>query len=154
MADVHGSPVPSMMSGSLPGPGPEFPRAAADSGAPMYDAGMTLAYGTPGGEVMGDARGGPLQESGYAHDVSAGAGAPYYAGGISPVYVGGDDDAGGRDDVSGTVAGAVAAAEARFSEHQGEAAGTDSMIGDLMNLPAPASGQPGVGAFYDPPRDY
>src|SRR5690242_4335501 len=45
---------------------------------------------------------------------------PYEAGVISPVYAGGDADAGGRDIVSATVAGAVAAAEARFGELQGD----------------------------------
>ena len=55
----------------------------------------------------------------------------------SPVYVGGDADAGGRDDVSGTVQGAVDAASARYAAHQSDTHGQGSAIGDLMDL-APA----------------
>jgi hypothetical protein len=56
--------------------------------------------------------------------------------GISPIFVGGDADPGGRDTVAGTVAGAVANAQARFREHESDThvAGT-STIGDLMTLP-------------------
>ncbi len=73
--------------------------------------------------------------------------------------VGGDADAGGRDDVAGSVAGAVANAGARWHEHQGDTYGQGSQIGDLMTFP-PSPLDPGVvggltdpsGAFYDPPR--
>jgi hypothetical protein len=56
--------------------------------------------------------------------------------GISPIYVGGDADPGGRDTVADSVAGAVANAQARFREHESDThvAGT-STIGDLMTLP-------------------
>jgi hypothetical protein len=73
----------------------------------------------------------------------------------------GDADPGGRDIVSGAVAGAVAAAEARFGELQGDTYGLGSHIGDLMNFP-PSPLDPGAGAgltdpeghYYTPPRAY
>ncbi len=81
---------------------------------------------------------------------------PYEAGGISAIYAGGDADAGGRDDVAGSVAGAVAAAEARFTELQGDTYGTGSQIGDLMSLPPRTSDGKITqgGGYFDPPRDY
>lgn len=107
---------------------------------------------------MADVHGSPgdaAQVPASAWDIQA----PYDAGSLSPIQVHGDADAGGRDDVSGTVAGAVAAAEARFSEHQSDTFGQGSVIGDLMSLPAnsldPAVGVQGAeGAYYDPPRGY
>lgn len=59
--------------------------------------------------------------------------APYDPGTISPVMTGCDDDAGGRDPVSGTVDGAEAAASARLAELQSDV-GQGSTIGDLMDL--------------------
>lgn len=151
MADIHGSPDAGMFGGSVSGPGPEFPPGPANSGAPAYGV-PPLVFGTPGGEVMGLASGGIIQEAAYAHDLAAGAVAPYYPGAVSPVLVGGDADAGGRDDVAGSVAASVASAEARYMEHESDThTGT---LGDVIDLPAPASGQPGVGSFFDPPRDY
>lgn len=88
--------------------------------------------------------------------------APYAPGDISPIQVHGDADAGGRDDVAGSVAAAQQAAEARYHEHQGDTYGQGSTIGDTMTLP-PSPLDPGVGttgttdpagAFYDPPRNY
>lgn len=126
---------------------------------------------------------GTVQQAG-AHDiasadmgVSATADAPYYPGALAPINAAGDNDAGGRDDVSGTVGGAVAAAQARWGEFQadtykpGPVAGTaiaglpgqqqGSVIGDLMDFPAsPLDPGAGVGnttptgGFYDPPRGY
>jgi len=61
--------------------------------------------------------------------------APYSPGSSSAIFVGGSADAGGRDDVAGTVAAAQAAAEARFHEHQTDTYGQGSQIGDLMTLP-------------------
>lgn len=83
--------------------------------------------------------------------------APYEPGSPDPVYVGGDADAGGRDDVAGDVAGAKAAALARAAEHQSDTYGQGSVIGDL--LPPPGPGSPGVtapgeAAIYDPDRVY
>lgn len=78
----------------------------------------------------------------------------YAPGRPSPILVGGDSDAGGRDDVAGDVAGSVAAACARQDEHQGDTYGLGSQIGDPMTLPAESSTGSGGGAFYDPPRDY
>ncbi len=81
---------------------------------------------------------------------------PYDAGGISEIYTGGDDNPAGLDDVAGSVAASVAAAEARFG----------TIIGDLMTFPGTtATGAPldpgaaaGVtepgGGFYEPPRNY
>jgi hypothetical protein len=88
--------------------------------------------------------------------------APYEPGSPDPIYVGGDADAGGRDDVAGTVDGAVAAAQARYGEHQSDTHGQGSVVGDLMKLPPggldPAASSPGTtdpsGGFYDPPRNY
>ena len=88
--------------------------------------------------------------------------APYAAGAPSPIQAHGDADAGGRDDVADSVAGAVTAAEARFHEHQTDTYGLGSTIGDVMTLPPnpldPGVGSTGVtdpsGGFYDPPRNY
>lgn len=86
--------------------------------------------------------------------------APYEPGRISPVYAGGDDDAGGRDDVAGTVAGAMANAQARYLEHESDTFAQGSVLGDVVTLP-PSPLDPGVGslgetdpsgAYYDPPR--
>ena len=86
---------------------------------------------------------------------------PYEAGSVAPVAFPGDADPGGRDVVSGTVAGAVAAAEARFGELQGDTYGLGSHVGDLLAFP-PGPLDPGAGAgltdpaghYYDPPRGY
>jgi hypothetical protein len=86
--------------------------------------------------------------------------APYAPGSPDPVFVGGDNDAGGRDDVAGDVATAAANAHARSLEHQGDTFGLGSTIGDVVTMP-PSPLDPGVGslgetnpsgAFYDPPR--
>lgn len=161
MADIHGSPgdAPQMPAASGPGPAP-VPYGGGDP-TPTMSAPETVVFGSAGDDVMaGVAGGNAVQESSYAHDVNAGLVTPYYPGSLSPIYVGGDADAGGRDDVAGTVAGAVAAAEARFAEHQSDAVNTGSgVIGDLMTIP-PNSMDPAVGAlgpeggYYDPPRNY
>jgi hypothetical protein len=88
--------------------------------------------------------------------------APYAPGEVSPVQAHGDADAGGRDDVAGDVAGAMANAEARYLEHQGDTYPQGSTIGDLMTMPPngldPAASSPGTtdpsGSYYDPPRNY
>jgi hypothetical protein len=89
--------------------------------------------------------------------------APYEAGTPGPIEAHGNADAGGRDDVAGTVAGAQASAEARYHEHMSDATGTGpGVIGDLMQLPGsgldPGVGSLGIadpsGGFYDPPRNY
>lgn len=100
----------------------------------------------------------PAQMPASAFDIQA----PYDAGSLSPIQVHGDADAGGRDDVAGSVAAAQAAAEARYREHQGDTYGQGSTIGDLMQMPAsgldPAASSPGTtdpaGSYYDPPRSY
>jgi hypothetical protein len=80
--------------------------------------------------------------------------APYAAGEPQPIRFPGDADAGGRDDVASTVAGAVANAEARFHEHMIDTYQQGSQIGDAVTLP-PASNTGTVGgAYYDPPRNY
>src|SRR5258708_2645648 len=127
MADIQPYPIPA-----APGPGPapvpySGPEAAPEP--PDYDAGALGAM-SPGALVMGAAAGGLLQESPAAHDVSAGtADAPYYPGQIDPVFAAGDADPGGRDDVAGDVAGAVAAAEARYGEHERDTYQQGSTIG-------------------------
>jgi hypothetical protein len=88
--------------------------------------------------------------------------APYDPGPLSPVQVHGDADAGGRDDVASSVAGAQVNAEARYHEHETDTYGLGSTIGDLVAMPPtgldPAASSPGTtdpsGSFYDPPRDY
>jgi len=165
MADVHGSPgaAPQMPAAPNSGPAP-VPYGGADLSPepPPYGVpGVSMGMGA-GADVMGSVSGNAVQESGYAHDVNAGLVTPYYAGDIFPVQAHGDADAGGRDDVSGTVAGAVANAEARFMEHVADTYGQGSTIGDIMVLP-PSPLDPGVGStgttdpeghFYDPPRGY
>jgi hypothetical protein len=88
--------------------------------------------------------------------------APYAPGSPDPIFVGGDNDAGGTDSVAGDVAAAMAAAEARYHEYQGDTYGQGSRIGDTVTMP-PSPLDPGVGslgttdpagAFYDPPRNY
>jgi len=162
MADIHGSPGAAAQMPAAPNAGPApVPYGGADLSPepPVYSAAAT-GFGTMGAEVMsGTSSAMGVQESGYAHDVNAGLVTSYYPGSTSPIYVGGDADAGGRDDVAATVGGAVAAAEARFAEHQSDTFAQGSAIGDAMNLPAnsmdPAVGVQGVeGGFYDPPRDY
>jgi hypothetical protein len=88
--------------------------------------------------------------------------APYDPGSPDPIMAGGDADAGGRDDVGGSVAEAQANAEARYHEHESDTRQQGSVIGDLVALPPggldPAASSPGTtapaGAYYDPPRDY
>ncbi len=119
-----------------------------------------MGYGDPGGAVMASlAAGNAVQES---TPPPATADAPYYPGPLAPVNAMGDADAGGRDDVAGTPAAAVAAAGARYMEHASDTLAQGSVIGDIMTLP-PSPLDPGVGStgttdpaghFYDPPRDY
>lgn len=80
--------------------------------------------------------------------------APYATSALSPIYVGGDNDAGGRDIVAGSVAEAVANTEARYAELASDTYGLGSHIGDAMNMPGTTSTGSDGGAFYDPPRDY
>jgi hypothetical protein len=163
MADVHGS----------PGGGQQMPQAANSGSAPVPYAGPDLSPEPPqyavdlgadaGGAtsmVMGGVTDLGTTELAAAHDVSAGlADAPYYPGDISPIYTGGDSDAGGRDSVAGTVAASIAASTARWQELQSDTFSQGSTVGDLISLPAntldPAVGVTGTaGAYYDPPRDY
>jgi hypothetical protein len=59
--------------------------------------------------------------------------------GTSPIYAGGDADAGGADIVSGSVAGAVSNSQARYGELSSDTYGQGSQIGDSMNLPSVTS---------------
>jgi hypothetical protein len=151
MADIHGSPGGApQMPASDAGPAPA-PYAGPDLSPepPPYSAAAT-GFGAPGAGVLaGIAPGNAVQESGYAHDMNAGLVTPYYGGDISPIQVHGDADAGGRDDVSGTVAGAVHAAEARFAEHEADTHAIGSVIGDIMTLP-PIESNPAVGTTDEP----
>jgi hypothetical protein len=87
--------------------------------------------------------------------------APYAPGSPDPILTGAAADAGGRDDVAGDVAGAMANAQARFHEHETDTYGQGSTIGDVMTFP-PSPLDPGSGTgitepsggFYDPPRNY
>jgi hypothetical protein len=115
----------------------------------------------PDAGVMIGVTGNALQESGYAHDVSAGLVAPYSPGSPQPIYTCADDLPICRDDVSGTVAGAVDNALARVAAHEQSALPQGSALGMPMAFPDspldPGAG-PGLtlpsGGFYDPPRDY
>ena len=183
MADIHGNPadVTQMpQAGSGPAPVP-YSGPSQYAGQSMYDP---APYADAGGAttwVMATLPpGNAVQESGYAHDTNAGLCTPYYSGNVSPVNAAGDNDAGGRDDMAGTVAQSVANAEARWHEFAGDlarpgpvigtavqgptAAGPQqqgAQIGDLMQFP-PTGEDPGAGVgntlpvqgFYDPPRDY
>src|SRR5215510_13691711 len=73
----------------------------------------------------------PGQMPASAFDIQA----PYAPGAPDPVYVGGDADAGGRDDVAGSVAEAMVNAMARQAEHKTDTYGQGSMIGDYIDLP-------------------
>jgi hypothetical protein len=149
---------------AAPGAGPApVPYGGADLSPepPEYGVG-DLGPRDPGMDVMQGVSGNAVQESGYAHDLNAGLCTPFYGGAISPIQAHGDADAGGRDDVADSVAAAVAAASARWHEHQSDTYGQGSTIGDTMTLP-PSPLDPGVGstgttdpsgAFYDPPRNY
>lgn len=80
--------------------------------------------------------------------------APYSPGEPQAIRFPGDPDPGGRDDVAATVAGAQAAAEARYHEHQTDTYGLGSQIGDSMAMPTASTTGSTGGAYYDPPRNY
>ncbi len=151
---------PQMPQAASPGPapvpygGPGFALAPSQL-APVPDVPSGLA---PGAGVL-------TGVTGANHVTEAPLAAPnvnpYDAGSPQAVYTGGAADPGGRDDVAGAVAAAVAAAEARFGEHQTDTYGQGSTIGDLMSFPAspldtPAGpgGTDPSGHYYDPPRGY
>ena len=153
--------VPPMMpQAGTPGPapvpygGPSWPLAP-DIQAPMPD----ISPGdTPGAAVMGGVTGANFVSEA---PVAAPNPNPYEPGNPQAIYVGGDDDPGGRDIVSGTVAGAVAAAEARFGELAGDTYALGSQVGDTLTFP-PSPLDPGAGPgltdpaghYFDPPRTY
>lgn len=139
MADIHGSPadVPQNPQNMSPGSAP-VPYAGTDQSPepPVYGPGLVL--GDAAAEVMNGIPGmASVAESPVAHDIAAGtADAPYYPGPLSPIDAMGDADAGGRDDVAGSVAEAVANATARWHEYQGDATvAGPSQIGDAVTLP-------------------
>ena len=153
--------VPAMMpQADTPGPapvpygGPSWPLAP-DSGAAMPDVSPDR---TPGAEVMGGVTGANYvsEAAPVAPDVN-----PHVAGAPSPITFPADPDPGGRDIVAGTVAGAVAAAQARYGELAGDTYGLGSQIGDLMTF-GPSPLDPGAGPgltdpeghYYTPPRAY
>jgi hypothetical protein len=74
----------------------------------------------------------PAQMPASSFDIQA----PYAPGQHQPIQAHGDADAGGRDDVAGDVAGAMAAAQARYHEHQTDMHGQGSRIGDAVDLPS------------------
>jgi len=146
--------VPPMMpQASMPGIAPVPYTGPDESPEPPIYAPQPVTFATPGVVVLAGAEGGLLQESGYAHDVNAGLLANFDPGSVSPVAMAGPGDAGARDTVSGTVAGAVAAAEGRYLEHEGDTHAAGKPIGDSLGVPVESPGNFG-GAYYDPPRDY
>src|SRR5258708_4688176 len=116
------APPQQPQAGSGPAPAP---FTGPDQGAGIITYAATgVSLHLPGVDVMSSTDGANMvQESGYAHDVNAGLVTDYYPGAISPITVGGDADAGGRDDVASSVAGAVASSEARYAEHEGDTHG-------------------------------
>jgi hypothetical protein len=145
------------------GPAP-VPYAGGDQSPEPPDYGPSMPLADAGAGVMASLP--PMSvvhESAAAHSIAAGlADAPYAPGSVSPVFTGGDADAGGTDDVSGSVQESVAASTARWHELQSDTYGLGGVVGDLMTLP-PSPLDPGVGslgvtdpmaAFYDPPREY
>ena len=148
----------------------QMPQATTPGAAPVPYAGPGFALApsmlapmadispgaTPGSEVLGGTPGHVAEAPLAAPNPN-----PYEAGNPGPIYVGGDADAGGRDIVAGSVAGAVRNAEARFGELQGDTYGQGSHIGDLMSFPASPL-DPGMGLgltdpeghYYTPPRNY
>jgi hypothetical protein len=164
MADVHGSPADSPQQPQAPGAGSApVPYAGADQSPEPPGYGVSLPLADAAAQVMSGVSGPTVVESAAAHDIAAGvADAPYYPGPLVPIYVGGDDDAGGRDDVAADVAGSVANATARWREYERDIQPQGSVYGDLMTLP-PSPLDPGVGSlgitlpsgdYYDPPRNY
>jgi len=145
--------VEQMPQADTPGPAP-VPYAGPDEAPepPDYAAPGFSPVSTGAGVMSVVPGGSPLA----APNVN-----PYEAGSVSPVMFAADADPGGRDIVSGTVAGAVAAAEARFGELQGDTYGMGSHIGDLMTF-GPSPLDPGAGPgltdpaghYFDPPRAY
>lgn len=175
MADIHGSPgaAPQMPAAPNAGPAPA-PYQGADQSPEPPDYAVSLGVlDDPGVNVMSGVTGLNTTESPVAHDVNAGApDAPYYPGPLSPIFTGGDDDAGGRSPVAGDPAAAVANSTGRWRELQSDLGSTGTpgpgaqpvhagVIGDLMNFP-PSPLDPGagvgntspIGGFYDPDRDY
>ncbi len=167
MADIHGSPgdpglqMPQAAnSGSAPvpyaGPGlsPEPPPYAADLG-PVVDHPLDMVHAVTNLGTTEDPSATSLSPAAVSGD------APYYPGPLSPINAAGDPDAGGRDDVAGDVASAVANAQARWNEFQSDILPQGSTYGDLMQFP-PIGQDPGAGVgntlptqgFYDPPRGY
>jgi len=69
---------------------------------------------------------------------------------LSPIQFTADNDAGGRDIVSGTVDGAQAAAAARLAELEADTFGQGSTIGDVLSLPH-SPFNPAVGVLDNPP---
>jgi len=133
------APVPYGGADQAAGPPVVAPQPAPDVG---YAAGAGVLNTVTGANMV---TGSPLK----APNVN-----PYDAGAIDTVDFPGDADPGGRDDVAGTVSGAVANAEARFREHEGDTHAQGSVIGDVLDLPAETTTGSTGGAFYDPPRDY
>jgi hypothetical protein len=144
-----------MPQASTPGPAPVPYGGGTDQRPepPVYSVPGVSAGLAPGAGVLDMVPGGsPL---------AAPNPNPYEAGAPSPVMFPGDADPGGRDIVAGAVAGAVAAAQARFGELQGDTYGLGSHVGDIVTLP-PSPLDPGAGPgltdpaghYYDPPRNY
>src|SRR5689334_8072385 len=119
---------------AAPGAGPApVPYGGADLSPEPPEYGVAdLGPRDPGMDVMDGVSGNAVQESGYAHDMNAGLCTPFYGGAISPIQAHGDADAGGRDDVADSVAGAVGAASARWHEHQSDTYGQGSTVGDIL----------------------
>ena len=143
---------PQMPQASTPGPA-AVPHAAPGTAPYSIQAEPADVSQTrmPGDGVLASTPGHEPEAPLAAPNVN-----PYEAGSPQAIYAGGDADAGGRDDVAGAVAAAVAAAQARAGEHQTDTYGQGSHIGDLMDLP-PLTSDGKVtqgGAYYDPPRNY
>jgi hypothetical protein len=157
--DSPPEPPPQMPQASTPGPVPVPYSGGSQRPEPPLYAAPSLGADAGGASTWAVAS--------YPAGVQPSALAapnpnPYEAGGVSPVTWAADPDPGGRDIVSGTPGGAVAAAEARWRELAGDTYTQGSHVGDLMKLPPgpldPGAGPPGetlpTGHYYTPPRDY
>src|SRR5258708_37505028 len=134
-----------------PTPPGQMPQAMTPGPAPVPYGGPGMAIApdmlAPPPQVipgLGDAAGVLIGVTGANHVTEAPLRAPnvnpYDPGSPQAILVGGDADPGGRDIVSGTVAGAVTAAHAWLGELQGGTYGPGSRIGDLMDLPPRTAG--------------
>src|SRR5258708_1990727 len=135
-----------------PTPPGQMPQAMTPGPAPVPYGGPGMAIApdmlAPPPQVipgLGDAAGVLIGVTGANHVTEAPLRAPnvnpYDPGSPQAILVGGDADPGGRDIVSGTVAGSVTAAHARLGGQPRGTAGAGSSVGGPMGLPPRTAGR-------------